>query len=109
MPKREKQYSKYYIPFVPNAKVDYTVLFLLYDLADYNKVSKCYDKIQYTSVAALAEQLSISESKLKRIMKSADYAHFIRVDKPNKTIFLRNNFVEGSTKRPFVCLSLDEV
>lgn len=109
MPNRERAYYKYYIPFVPSAKINYYVLFLLYDLAEYNKITKCYDTIKYKSLSELAKKLDISESTLKRILKNTDYDNFIKADKANKTIYLLNNFSAKGETRPFVCLSLNEL
>ena len=98
--------SKYYIPFEPKAKVNYLLLFRLYDIAKYNNETKCRDTIKYTSVSALAEQLETSRSTLNRIFNNADYMPFITVNKAAKRITINNDIKGG---KPFVCLNYSEV
>ncbi len=42
--------NNYFIPFIPEADINYFHLLALYDIADYNTETKCYDTIQYTSI-----------------------------------------------------------
>ena len=98
----------YYLRFIPTANVDYCKLLSFYELAEYNPEKKCFDKIHYTSVGKLAEQLGVSSSTVNRIFDSADYGKFMSVDKGSKTITLHNHFPKG-TKESFVRLTADEV
>lgn len=98
----------YYLRFRPTAKIDYCLLFSLYDLAKYNTETKCFDIIQYTSVRELAERLKISTSTVNRLFANAEYNEFMRIDKKKKEIYLYNNFGKG-IKDIFVRLTADEV
>ncbi len=107
---KQTVYIKYYIPYVPKAKVDYFMIFRLYDMAEYNKETKCYDTVYYKSVSALAEQLETSPSTVKRIFANAEYNHFFERDKSTKSIQLKNNIKDSNRQtKYFVCLSQKEV
>lgn len=98
---------KYYIPFVPNADINYIYLFKLYQNATYNNQSKCYDTIAFQTIKNLAEMLDISSSTAKRLLNDTRYKDFFTVDKNNKTIILYNDIRTAGT--PFVCLDKYEV
>ena len=99
-------YIKYYIPYVPTAKVDYFIIFRLYDIAEYNKETKCYDTIYYKNISALAEKLETSPSTVKRIFANAEYNYFFERDKSTKSIQLKNNVKDSNRQtKHFVCLS----
>lgn len=104
-----KQRKHYYIPFIPEAKIDYLYLFELMGQATYSPSTKAYDTISYQSVAKLAEKLSFSKSTLDRILTAEKYLPFLTVDKAQKQIKLHNSFMRGTEKRPFVCLTDVEV
>ena len=99
----------YYLNFKPKASVNYLHLFSLYDLADYNPISKAYDTINYTSITKLAELLPFSASTLDRILKSKEYKYFIDIDKDNKLITLNCSVIKGSNNNCFVRLTDKEV
>ena len=103
---KRTEYAKCYIPFMPKAKVDYLLLFRLYDLAEYNKETKCYDTVYYKSVSALAELLEISPSTMKRVFASTEYSPFFERDKSTKSIRIKNNVRKaGGETKHFACLS----
>lgn len=100
--------NHYYIPYKPEAKVNYLYLFELMELADYNTATKVFDTITYTSIAKLAERLTLSASQLRRIIDDDKYKYFLSTDKKNKIITLNTCFIAGSNG-PFVCLTDTEV
>lgn len=103
--------NKYYLPFVANRDIDYLFLLNLWDIADYNKDSKNYDTIRYSTLKGLAEILGISYSTLNRKLQNTKYSTFFTIDKENKTITLNNNTRKGSNNKlkKFVLLSDVEV
>lgn len=99
--------QKYYIPFVPQAKVDYRFLIMLYGVAEYNKETKCFDTIQYKSISSLSKMLEKSPSALNSALKNKEYKPFFTIDKTAKRITINNNMAKE--KKPFVCLSLEDI
>jgi hypothetical protein len=100
--------KNYYVRFDPKAKIDYLVLFSLYDIAEYNPKTKVFDTIHYSSVAQLAEKTGLSNYAITKMMKDKTYSDFLIADKGKKEIFLKNNF-SNCQKQAFVKLTYQEV
>lgn len=100
---------KYYLRFLPTAKIDYIFLFSLYDLADYDTDTKTYSIITYKSLAELARLCSVSDKTLRRHLADTEYSPFLRWDKQNKRVILLNNFSKTGYKTPFLTVSPEEV
>lgn len=100
---------KYYLRFLPTAKIDYIFLFSLYDLADYDTDTKTYSIITYKSLAELARLCSVSDKTLRRHLADTEYSPFLRWDKQNKRVILLNDFSKTGYKTPFLTVSHEEV
>ena len=100
--------SYYYLPFNPEAKIDYLNLLAFHDIAEYREEAKAYDTIHYSSINELADRLCISSSTVTRILNNDKYSYFMGVDKENKTIRLYCSFPKGQ-KAAFVRLTASEV
>ena len=100
---------KYYLRFLPTAKIDYIFLFSLYDLADYDTDTKTYSIITYKSLAELARLCSVSDKTLRRHLADTEYSPFLRWDKQNKRVILLNDFSKTGYKTPFLTVSPEEV
>ena len=102
----------YYIMYDITSKVDYTLLFALYRVSEYNIDTKAYDTIKYESIYQLSKSTGISESTLNRILSAKDnykdYAKFISHNRDKKEIVIHSSFVKGS-KQQFVKLTEQEV
>lgn len=98
----------YYVPYKPEAEINYLHLFELMEQAEYRPETKAYDTIKYTSIAKLAGKLTFSKSTLDRIIQADSYKPFLSAEKENKIIRLNNSFIRGSN-RPFVNLTDKEV
>lgn len=101
--------NNYFIPFIPDAKVNYFYLLQLYDAAEYNPITGLYDTIKYQSVAKLAGQLGLSQKVVNTILTKQDYTGFLYVNKEDKKIIILNSFKKGTNTRPFVHLTINEV
>ena len=101
--------QQYYLRFVPTAKVDYTLILNLYDLADYNTETNCFDTVRYRSLAELAQQLGTTEKTLCRHLNKEDYKNFLSIDKKTREIRLIVDFKKTGYKVPFITLSPVEV
>ena len=99
----------YYLHFKPDADVNYLHLFSLYDLADYNPVTKAYDTINYTSIPKLAALLPYSNSTLNRILVNDEYKDFLTIDKDKRVITLNSSVIKGSNNNCFVRLTNKEI
>ena len=97
--------TKYYLRFVPKAKVDYTLILNLYDLADYNEKTNCFDIVRYSNLAELAQKLDTTEKTLSRHLKKDDYKYFFSIDKKQREIRLIVDFKETGYKVPFITLT----
>lgn len=117
-----KNRLSYYLPFIPEAKINYIFLLDLMDLAAYDKETRLFDTVYYDSLRQLAEQLNsgkedtdkyrLSPTTLSRYLFSAeraykDYRLFLTADKALKQIHITANFA-GTGKQPFVILSQKE-
>ena len=101
--------KKYYLRFLPTAKIDYIFLFTLYDLADYDTETKTYSIITYKSLAELARLCSVSDKTLRRHLADTEYSPFLQWDKQNKRVILLNDFSQNGYKTPFLTVSPVEV
>lgn len=73
--------KKYYLPFVPTAKIDWLLLLAFYRIAEYTPEKKAYDTIRYTSVKALAQELQKSEYAVRKVLTDSSYFPFVEIDK----------------------------
>ena len=101
--------NQYYLRFMPTAKVDYTLILNLYDLADYNIETQCFDIVRYRNLAELAQQLGTTEKTLCRHLNKDDYKYFFSIDKKTREIRLIMDFKKTGYKVPFLTLSPVEV
>ena len=99
--------KRYYLPFIPAAKVNYLYLFALSDLAEYNTTAQVFDTINYSSVKELSDRLNLSPSATTNLLKNENYAEYFRVDKKNRQIILKS-FKSVKTE-PFVSFTSFEV
>lgn len=97
-----------YIKYKDKTSVNYSLLLMLYQLADYDKGSQTYSVINYYSFPRLAEVLGVSISTVKRFFNNADTQNYLTIDKKNKQITLLNNF-RGAKGVRFVSLSNEEL
>lgn len=89
----------YYIPYNAKANINYIYLLYLYSLAEYNKITKLFDTVNYNSIRDLQKQikdkfgkdLAVSSSTLARLLKNTDYSNYIKVDQKHKKIALQND------------------
>lgn len=102
--------KSYYIPFNPEAKVNYLWLFSLYDIAKYTPATKAFDTICYPSAKRIAEEAGLTKYAVDTMIKKTAYSHFLSVQKTSSgiTLTLKNSFTKG-TKTPFVKLTAEEV
>lgn len=103
-----KKINKYYVPFVPNADINYFYLFSLYEIAEYQSATNSFSLIAYTSQRELADNIGVSTATIGRIIKSKEYKSFLTIDTKTKTIILNNSF-KGIKKQPYVILTAEEV
>ena len=101
--------NHYYLPFDPNADVNYLHLFSLYDVATYRPEKKAFDTIKYQSIPKLSAECGLSQNILYSITKSQKYSHFFTFNSKEKTITLHNSFPKEEKNGPFVCLTSAEV
>ena len=95
----------YYLPFEPQAKINYVYLLRLHTIAEYTEQHRLYDTIHYDSQKELAKRLKISDKTLSRLLSDEAYNKYMTVDKKAKIITLRNNYRTNSTTKntqPFI-------
>lgn len=95
----------YYLPFEPQAKINYAYLLRLHTIAEYTETHRLYDTIYYSSQEELAKRLKISEKTLSRLLVNEAYNKFMVVDKKAKKITLLNNYHKYSKAKntqPFI-------
>lgn len=97
----------YYLPFLPAADVNYYHLLLLLDRAEYRAESKAYDTICYSSIKALAAELGMNETTLKRVLSDERYYPFFSIDKKKKEIRLNTHFTKDKGQQ-FVRITEEE-
>lgn len=97
-----------YLPFIPEAKVDYLYLIRFFQIAQYRDTTKARDFIYYSTIPILSKMVNISPSTLNRIFKKEDYKKFLLIDKENKCILLNSCF-KGVKNKPYVILTPAEI
>ena len=107
--------KQYYIPYFPGAKKQkFLSLLYLYNVAEYDKESKLYNKITFHSLDELTRRINeaagesvISKSKLSRFLNDEEYKKYFSYDEERKEIILNNDFRSkpGATeKQTFIVL-----
>lgn len=89
-----------YIPYKDDVKqINMLFVFCLYGISQYNKETKCIDKIIYSSLSDLSQQIktkfniSFSVSQLSKLLRETDkYNFYFSVNPEEKKIILNNNF-----------------
>ena len=103
--------KQFYLPYDEKSEINYCYVLMFYIAASYNKQSKKYDTISYSTIDNLTEKLNaalekddkkISSSTVKRILSNPAYNTFLEIDKENKIIGIKNN-IKSCNK--FVVLS----
>jgi hypothetical protein len=102
--------NKIYIRYNDKANIDYTYLFLLYSIAEYNIKTKCFNIIKYKSIEDLTKRLNanfgdnnISTSTVDRMLSNENYKTYFKHDKNQKQIELLNDI--RNDKSNFIVLS----
>ena len=116
MVQKTQNYNKYYLPYVPRAKINYIYLFYLYGIAERN-YSDIKEKIDYKTIVELLGKINEKEevmkySTLQRLLadKKKQYKDFFSIvelpDGMNR-IYLNNRFKSANGKKvpPFVVLN----
>lgn len=107
--------TKYYLPFVPKAKVNYLFLLELADIAEYNPDTKQFDSISYSSIDNLTKQINVAYDDTEKLgvstvynyLRKPAYNDFLQYDSQRKQIILKTNVIQS--KEPFVVLTEQEV
>lgn len=107
----------YYIYYQEKTTINYIYLLLLYKVAKYNALTKCYDTIEYNKITELVNTInkeyidnSISQSTVSRLLNNKEYNEYFIYNKTAKTIQLLNDFKKESTNtKRFIVLTDDEV
>lgn len=119
---RSERVKQYYLPYDQSIDVNYIYVLIFYSIAKYNKQTKRFDTINYSTQKELLDLineriavygLSISASTLSRILKDSKYKSFFSVDTKEKKITLNNDiqnkaFVKLSQKEVDLILETDE-
>lgn len=111
---------QYYIPYYPGVKkYNYLPVLCFWLIADYNKESKLYDKVQFANLEELAGRIEakagkkiLSKSSLSRVLNDEAYKNYFSYDKERKEIILKNNFRSqpgAKENQSFVVLSAFEI
>ena len=102
--------NKIYIRYNDKANINYSFLFLLYSIAEYDIKTKCFNIINYKSIDELTKRLnknfcgnSISISKVDRLLNNKDYENYLKHDKNKKQIVLLNDI--RADKKNFIVLN----
>lgn len=116
MVQKTQNYNKYYLPYVPRAKINYIYLFYLYGIAERN-YSDIKEKIDYKTIVELLGKINekgevMKYSTLQRLLadKKKQYKNFFSIielpDGMNR-IYLNNRFKSANGKKvpPFVVLN----
>ena len=118
MVQKTQNYNKYYLPFIPQADINYIYLFYLYGIAERNNAD-IKEKIDYKSIVKLLGKINKDKDKelmkystLQRMLLDKDekYKDFFSIVKlPNglNRIYLNNYFRHTEQKKvpPFVVLN----
>ena len=103
-----KPYNVYYLPYIPEAKVNYLYILYLYGLAERGISSQVKSLVRYQSVRDLCEQINnkfaetddekqlISISTMNRVLNSKVYQQFFSIgsDAKSKYLLLNNDFYQ---------------
>lgn len=92
--------KQYYIPYFPGAKKHNLLQILyLYNVAEYDKQSRLYNKITFQSLDELTRRINeaagesvLSKSTLSRLLNNEEYKGYFSYDRERKEIILNNNF-----------------
>lgn len=76
--------NNFYILFSLKDNINYTFLLNLYSIAEYNKHSKCFDTIRYSSYKQLSDTIGLSASTISKNLNNEVYANYFHVDKKRK-------------------------
>lgn len=105
----------YFIRYNPKANINYLYLFMLYGIAEYDKVERRYNTIHYNTKKELAAKIAatygksaMSLSTISRLMNNTAYNDYYTIGY-NK-IILNNNFTNynGMKHTPFIVITDDE-
>ena len=94
--------KKYFLPYNEKEQANYIYILMFYSIANYNKTTKRYDTIKYSSIKNLRDQLNnisnktISESTLRRLLQKECYKTFLQIDSSTKTIRILNDIKKCS-------------
>ena len=125
MGQRTQNYNKFFLPYVPQADVNYIYIFYLYVLAKQYEDRSIKQDINYNSIADLCRQINtnekllsyneqrekkkkqlISYSTLRRMLNNKEYENFFTLDEKWKWIYLNNDFSGNKKeKKKFVVLN----
>lgn len=101
-----------YFPYQERVK-DFNLLYMfyLYGMAEYDRETKCRDKIVFSTRKKLAEDINakyninLSASTIERLIKNADfYSFYYKIDFSKSQIRLQNDFQKKKQVR-FIRLS----
>lgn len=92
--------KQYYIPYFPGAKkYNYLPVLCFWITADYDKKSKLYNTISFSSLDDLAGKIEakaggkiLSKSTLSRILNNEIYQNCFTYNRERKEIILKNDF-----------------
>lgn len=106
-------YNKFYLPYLPQADINYIYLFYLYRIAERYEQGGVKSDINYKSTTDLLGQINskgkvISYSTLNRLLKNTEYQPFFKIDERglHNTIILNNEFSNKlNKKQSFVVLN----
>lgn len=115
MVQKTQNYNKYYLPFVPQADINYIYLFYLYGIAERTTTSFIKEKIDYKTITGLLKEINKDQelmkySTLQRMLadrkKYKDFFYIVKLPDGMNRIYLKNYFVSSKGKKvPFVVLN----
>ena len=111
-----QSYNKYYLPFVPEADINYIYLFYLYGIAERTETGDIKEKIDYKTITGLLKEINKDQelmkySTLQRLLadteKYKDFFSIVKLLDGTNRIYLNNNFRVSKGKKlpPFVVLN----
>lgn len=92
----------YTFDLLKSKSINYYYISILYDIADYNEETKCFDTIKYNSLNDLALKAKINITTLRRLLNNIEYSYYFTHDNVNRTIKLKTGI-------PFIKLSRAEL
>lgn len=115
MVQKTQNYNKYYLPYVPQADINYIYLFYLYGIAERTTTSFIKEKIDYKTITGLLKEINKDQelmkySTLQRMLadrkKYKDFFYIVKLPDGMNRIYLKNYFVSSKGKKvPFVVLN----